>query len=153
MEWSFYAQSASEAIFRARAYNLFSPVMMITWWMKLGGNLPPGHDALLFSRSGTGSCICPHARLDIPRPLFTQSWTTGGMSNRRSVGPQWNTPTTRLRWPPQVGGSIIPRVLNGGIFSLLRGSSAKTAPPRVCHPHGAYTPWNELCTVPVYTVT
>ena len=29
----FYTQSASEAIFRARAYshNLFSPVMMITW--------------------------------------------------------------------------------------------------------------------------
>ena len=30
---------------------------MITWWMKLG-NLPSGHDALLFSIGGTGSCIC-----------------------------------------------------------------------------------------------
>ena len=31
-EWGFYAMSASEAIFRARAYshNLFSPVTMIT---------------------------------------------------------------------------------------------------------------------------
>ena len=31
-DWQFYAQSASEAIFRTRAYshNLFSPVMMIT---------------------------------------------------------------------------------------------------------------------------
>ena len=31
---------------------------MTTWWMKLGGNLPVGHDALLFSMSATGSCIC-----------------------------------------------------------------------------------------------
>ena len=28
---------------------------MITWWMKLGGNLPLGHGALLFSISATGS--------------------------------------------------------------------------------------------------
>ena len=34
-------------------------------------------------------------------------------STRRPVAPQPNTPTTRPRWPPQVGGSIIPRVLNG----------------------------------------
>ena len=27
--------------------------------MNLGGNLPPGHDALLFSIRGTGSFICP----------------------------------------------------------------------------------------------
>ena len=26
---------------------------MITWWMKLEGDLPSGHDALLFSISGT----------------------------------------------------------------------------------------------------
>ena len=60
--------------------NLFSPVMMITWWRKLGGNLPRGHDTLLYSISGTGSFICPVAqtRLDIPRPVFTQSWSTGG---------------------------------------------------------------------------
>ena len=32
---------------------------MITWWMKLGGNLTPGHDALLLSISGTGSFIYP----------------------------------------------------------------------------------------------
>ena len=44
---------------------------MITWWMKLGGNLPLEHDALLLSISGTGSCMCSVAqtRLDIPRPL------------------------------------------------------------------------------------
>ena len=41
--------------------------------MKLGENLP-------LSISGTGSFICPvtQSRLDIPSPLFTQSWTTGG---------------------------------------------------------------------------
>ena len=27
---------------------------MITWWMKLGGNLTPGHDAQLFSTTGRG---------------------------------------------------------------------------------------------------
>ena len=83
----FYNLSASKAIFRARtyiglqSYTLFSPVMMITWWMKLAGNLPLGHDALLVSISGTGSFICPVAqiRLDIPMPLITQyhrhGWT------------------------------------------------------------------------------
>ena len=40
-------------------YNLFRPVMMNTWWMKLGGSLPPRHNALLFPISGTGSSICP----------------------------------------------------------------------------------------------
>ena len=52
---------------------------MITWWMKLGGNLPLGHDALLFSTSGMGSLICSLAqtRLDIPMPLITQSHRHG----------------------------------------------------------------------------
>ena len=68
-----------------RLYNLFSPVMMITWWMKLGGNWPHGDNPLLFSISGTGSFICPvtQTRLDIPRPLLTQShrhgWTYQGL--------------------------------------------------------------------------
>ena len=38
-----------------KSYNLFSPVMMITWWMKPGGNRPPRDNPLLFSISGTGS--------------------------------------------------------------------------------------------------
>ena len=65
-----------------QSYNLFSLVIMITWLMKLGGNLPLGHDALLFLKSGHGSFICPvtQTRLDIPGPLFTQSSTTGGKS-------------------------------------------------------------------------
>ena len=59
--------------------------MIITWWMKLGGNLPRGYNALLFSISGTGSFIClvTQTRLDIPRPLITQShrhgWTYQGL--------------------------------------------------------------------------
>ena len=89
------------------------------WWMKRWGNLPPRHYALLFSISGTGSFICPVAqtRLDIPRPFFTQSWTTGGKvkvlqhkadSKRRPVGPQWNTLSTRPRWPPKSVGDLLP---------------------------------------------
>ena len=58
--------------------------------MKQGGNLPPGHDALLFSINGTGSFENPVAqtRLDKPRLLFTQSWTMwggGGKLLRREV--------------------------------------------------------------------
>ena len=44
--------------------------------MKLGGNLPLGHDALLFSISGTGSFLCPVTdtpRPYQPRPLITDS--------------------------------------------------------------------------------
>ena len=45
-----------------QSYNLFSPVMMITLWMKPGGNRPPGDNPLLFSISGMGSFICPSHR-------------------------------------------------------------------------------------------
>ena len=47
--------------------------------MKQRGNLPPGHDALLFSISDTGYFICPvtQTRLDIPRPLPSHTDTTG----------------------------------------------------------------------------
>ena len=48
--------------------------------MKLGGHRPPGDNPLFFSTSGTGYFICPVAqtRLDILRPLITQSRSTGG---------------------------------------------------------------------------
>ena len=47
-------------------------------WVKLGRNLPLRHNALLFSIGGMGSIICPvtQTRLDIPKPLTRQSWTT-----------------------------------------------------------------------------
>ena len=50
--------------------------------MKTRRKPTPGHDALLFSISGAGPFICPvsQTRLDTPRPLFTQSWGTGGKS-------------------------------------------------------------------------
>ena len=53
---------------------LFRPVMKITL-MNEGGNLPPGHDVLLFSRELPWHGI--FYMLDIRRPLITQSWTTG----------------------------------------------------------------------------
>ena len=47
------ALSASKACMHLQgeniqSYNLFSPVMMITWWMKVAENLSLGHNALLF---------------------------------------------------------------------------------------------------------
>ena len=77
-DWlGFHALSISKAIIRARTYShtLFSPVMMITWGTKLVGSLPPGHDVLLFSTSGTGSFIYPVAQtqLDIQWHLIIPS--------------------------------------------------------------------------------
>ena len=60
---------------------------MITRWMKLGGNLPPGHDDLLtLFNKRHGILYMPSESHRISwtywsRPLFTQSWTTGGKSN------------------------------------------------------------------------
>ena len=48
---------------------------MITWWMKLGGNLPPGDNPLLFWISGTGSYM--PSRIDTAL-VITQSRSTGG---------------------------------------------------------------------------
>ena len=42
--------------------------------MKLGGNLPPEHDALLFSISGTGSFIWPVAQRRLTKDVDTQNW-------------------------------------------------------------------------------
>ena len=71
-EWRICALSASKAVFRARTYrhDYFSPVMMITEGMKLE-SLQRIHDALLYSVSGMGSCICLVAviQLDITRSL------------------------------------------------------------------------------------
>ena len=76
--------------------------------------------------------------LDIPRPLFTQSWTTGGkirvllhksVSNHRPVSPQLNTPTTRSITdpPPKSEDQLYPGSSTRNI-SLLRGSTGKTSP-------------------------
>ena len=89
-KWRFYALSDSfKAIFRARtciqSYNLFSPVMMITWWMKLGGNLPSGHDALLFLISGTGSFLCSVAQRAAEHPRKTpRKWNNPNRHRKKS---------------------------------------------------------------------
>ena len=80
--------SASKAIFRARTYNciivqLFSSVMMITWWMKLGGNRPPGDAWDLYMPS----------RIDEAghtKAFITQSRSTGRKVKERN-GPWWDS--------------------------------------------------------------
>ena len=67
---------------RARAYShtLFSPVMMINWWMKLEGNRPTRQSPSLFDK-WHGILYLP-SRPDtavyIPRPLITQSCAVEG---------------------------------------------------------------------------
>ena len=57
----FFCFSLSEGFTPCRHLRPSLGWEMITWWMKLGGNLPPGDNPLLFSISGTGSFICPVA--------------------------------------------------------------------------------------------
>ena len=105
VEWGFYALSASKAIFRARTYNcnLFSPVMMITWWMKLGGNRPPGDNPLLFSTSGTGSFICPVADEAGHTKAFddpvAEHWGESQRAKRSLVGLE---PTSAHTYEPEI---------------------------------------------------
>ena len=121
--------------------NLFSPVMMITWWMKLGGNLPP--------------IVCPvtQTRLDIPRPLITQSHRHGSTyqglwlpvldhsGESASARGRFETPTcltivehakhqTTMTAPNRKIKTYTPGPQRG-IFSTMGGSSAITAPQRV----------------------
>ena len=93
-EWGCYAQPASEAIFRARtyvqSYNLVSPLMMMneTRRKPTTGRQSP----FLFDKSSrtdtaghtkTFDYPVTQTRLDIPRPLITQShrhgWTYQGL--------------------------------------------------------------------------
>ena len=128
-----------------QSYNLFSLVMMTIWWMKLGGNLPLGHDALLFPIRGTGSFIYAQSHR---HGCSSEGWGWGSQSSLaqgrfvpptcRSTVEHANHQTT---WPSQVWGSIIPRVLKGGGLLPIGwggGSSAKATQPRVGHPLGAY---------------
>ena len=56
------------------------------YWMKLGGNPPPGHNALLFSTSGTESFICP---------VFTDKGR-----QTKSLGSHGPLPGLPARWNP-----------------------------------------------------
>ena len=106
-----------------QSYNLFSPVIMITWWMELGGNLPLGHNALLFSISGMGSYICPVAqrRMNIPFDYPVMGHYSGGEvaspANRtRANDMSVHSP---IRKPPRLPRRIkYTPILNGGIFFL-----------------------------------
>ena len=75
---------------------------------------------------------------DIPRPLIPhwgerQRAPAQGRLEPRPVGPQSNTPTTRPLWPPQVGGSSTPWVLNGGGGLLPNGGRLRNI-PATCRP-------------------
>ena len=100
-----------------------------------------GHDALLFSTSGTRSFICPvsQSRLDMPTPLLSH----GSLGESQSAPAQgrFETPTchsTVEHASPQTTMTV-PRITPGperrDLFPI-GGSSAKTAPPHVCHPQG-----------------
>ena len=114
-----------------QSYNLFSPMMMITW-IKLRENLLPGPTlfdtwhGIFYMASCTDTAWHTKA---FDNPVMDH--LGGGVKalrhkadlNRRPVGRQSNTPTTRPWWPPQVWGSIIPRVLKGGGALLSNGGS------------------------------
>ena len=136
-EWRFYVLLAS-----IRPYSGWQHTAMITGWMKLRGNLPPGHDALPFPISGTGSLICLVAQtlLNIPRPLFrVMNHCWGGeskCSGTRQIRTADLSVHSRTRQPPDhddcpksedksypgssTGG--------GGLLPILLWSSVKTAP-------------------------
>ena len=92
-------------------------------------------------------------RLDIPRPLFTQSLTTGGKAKvirhkadskaDLSVYSRTRQPPDHNDPPPKSEDQLYPESSNGGggLLPMLVGeSSVKTAPPRVGHIQGAYSP-------------
>ena len=101
--------------------------------MRLGGNLPPGHDALLYDK--WHGIVCVPSRTDTAGPikvlyLPSHGQQGGGQSapadlNCRPVGPQLNTPTTRPRYLSNIniGDQYTPGPQRG-VFSQIGGSSA-----------------------------
>ena len=80
---------------------------MITLRMKPGGNRPPGDNPLLFSISGTGSCICPvaQARLDTPGPLIVTDHIHGALGGgSRNVQFVWDTKHFGIKRRKKRGG-------------------------------------------------
>ena len=85
---------------------------MITWWMKLGGNLPQGHNSLLFDKWHGIFCMPSPDTAGSSLVGYTKAFIYPVMdhwgevkvlrhkeaSNRQPVGPQSNTPTTRPGW-------------------------------------------------------
>ena len=85
--------------------------------------------------------------MDIPKPLTTQSLTTGGKSKccgARQIRKADLSVHSQIRQPPDHDDHPSWRInytpgpqRGGGVFCVLGGSSEKTAPPRVDHPPGA----------------
>ena len=94
------------------SHNLYSQVMMITWWMNLALEETCHRDTMTYSFRQV-------ARDPLHARSHRHSWTYQGLwlsshgplggkkvlwheadSNRRPVGPQWTTVTTRPRWLP-----------------------------------------------------
>ena len=110
--------------------------MMITWWMTLGGNLPLGHDALLFSTSGTGYFIC---RLLSHGPF---GWGESRWSvfqcevDYRSTVKHTNHQTTRspsnAEWTLHNNCYLQPLLAVGSQFCFPRWSCRPDAAPSAC---------------------
>ena len=133
-----------------QSYNLFSPVMMITWWMKLGGNLPPGPNALLFSAtSSVGSFMFRRRHswtyqvhvLDYPvlGKVKLDSFQCEADLNWQPVSSQTNTLTTR---PPGIPSYVravmfyVRRHIENNIWGYVCNGTWGTA---LCY--ATTTPW------------
>ena len=80
IEWMFYALLASKAIFRARTYSHII-ISDDDYLMNETRRKPTAmiRCPTLFDK-GHGILAVAQTPLDIARPLFTRSWTTGGKS-------------------------------------------------------------------------
>ena len=76
-QWRCYALSASKVIFRARTYTVIT-CSVRWWWSKNDTSRRPTTGTRCPTLFDTGSIIClvAETRLDIPRPLITQSWAS-----------------------------------------------------------------------------
>ena len=114
---------------------------MTTWWTKLGGNLPLGHDALLFSISVRVSC----SRTDTAR----QSWTTERkvkvLRGTRQIRTAHLSVHSRTRQPPD----HCPRSKDQLYPGSSRGGGTRSPPPPsgpfglwVCRGHLVWPQWH-----------
>ena len=111
---------------------------MITWWRKLGENLPPGYNALLFWISGTGSFICllyytaGHTKafdcqcLHHPSGIYTEVWSSTmtfetwrlGVFYSEDLAPYWVTLDKSLHTPCGNLSSLYCDVVSGALRCL-----------------------------------
>ena len=102
---------------------------MITWWMKLGGNLPPGHDALLFFISGTAG-IFYMLIVQSHRHGWTYTNPSGGSRIVWGGGASWGGGLTIGQYPQPsiIWGIRRPEFRVGvGAGALMTGQSLEGA--------------------------